>query len=565
MSLLTSLQLAGNALHAAQIGLQVAGNNVANANTPGYIRQSVEYVPAPIQRDGSLPLGLGVQVEAIVLEVDKFLQERVRDAASDLAGGRTQEETYAQLESIIGELSDTDLSTSLDNFFGSIQDILNQPEDISVRNLAVLRAQTLADDIQRLADRVSVLQQDANNRVTAAADDINGLLEDIADLNVKIVSIEAGDTTSSDAVGLRDRREVALTKLAEIVNIRVEEQSNGSVTVYAGGQYLVFEGTSRPVEAHIEQDSGLAKAEIRLQATNSPLTATSGRLSGLIAARDEILGGYLKQLDDFASTLIFEFNKLYSSGQGLVGNTDLTSEFAVDDVSAALDQVSLPFAPVNGSFQVLALNTETGLTETTDVLVKLNGLDDDTSLESLADSLDAVDGISASITASRRLVIETDSPNVEFAFARDTSGVLAALGIGTFFTGIGSGDISVSSVVRDSPAKFAASAGGIDTDTDLAVELASFLDRPLESRDGASLSVLYDEMIAETTQGAAVAKAVTDGFEVFHQTLNAQNLAISGVSIDEEAVRMIQYQRAFQASAKFIRTISDLLDVLVNL
>ena len=58
---------------------------------------------------------------------------------------------------------------------------------------------------------------------------------------------------------------------------------------------------------------------------------------------------------------------------------------------------------------------------------------------------------------------------------------------------------------------------------------------------------------------------MTEGFEVFHQTLEAQNLAISGVSIDEEAVRMIQYQRAFQASARFIRSVSDLIDILVNL
>ena len=565
MSLFTSLHLANNALHAAQIGLQVAGNNVANANTPGYIRQSVEYVPAPIQKDGNLPLGLGVQVQGIVQEVDKFLLQRLRDAASDLAGGRTQEESYVQLEAIIGELNDTDLSTSLNNFFGSVSDILNQPEDIAVRNLAVLRAATLSDDIQRLTQRVRVLQEDANDRIIATADDINRLLEDIAELNVQIVNIEASDTTSSDAVGLRDRREVALTKLAEIINVRAQEQENGSVTVFSGGDFLVFAGTPREVTAVVESGDGLNRGEIRIADTDNRIVSTSGRLAGLEAARDEIFGGFLDDLDDFASTLIFEFNKLYSSGQGLVGNTSLKSESAVSDVNAALDQASLPYDPVNGSFQVLTLNTQTGLTETTDVFVKLNGLNDDTTLTSLTETLNAIDGISATITSSRGLVIETNSPNVEFAFANDTSGTLAALGIGTFFTGTGSGDIGVNAVVRDRPAKFAASAGGIGADTDQAVELASFFDRALETADGSSLAVLYDRMIADTTQGAAVSKAVADGFETFHQTLEAQNLAISGVSIDEEAVRMIQYQRAFQASARFIRTVSDLIDILVNL
>ncbi len=565
MSLLTSLQLASNSLHAAQIGLQVAGNNIANANTPGYIRQSVELVPAPIQRDGTLPLGLGVQVQAIVQQVDKFLQQRLRGASSDLANGRTQEEAYTQLEAIIGELSDTDLSTSLNNFFGSIQDVLNQPEDISIRNLAVLRAQTLTGDIQRLTGRVRVLAEDANNQVVATADDINRLLGDIANLNVKITGVEAGDVTASAAVGLRDQREVALGKLADIIDIRTEEQSNGSITVFHGGDFLAFEGSVRPVEAVPGGEDGSGKAVIRLAATNKILTPTSGRLAGLIASRDEILGGYLDQLDDFTSTLIFEFNKIYASGQGLVGHEALTSEHGVSDTAAALDQAGLPFTPVNGSFQVQALSTQTGLTQTTDVSVKLNGLDDDTTLQSLAAQLDDIDGISASITTNRKLSIQTDSPNVQFAFAEDTSGVLASLGVGTFFTGTDAGDIGVSGDVRANPAKFAASAGGIGADTDNAVLLAGFFDRPLDAEGGSSLAVLYDRVIAGTTQGASVAKAVAQGFEVFQQTLDAQNLAVSGVSIDEEAVKMIQYQRAFQASAKFIQTVNDLLEVLVSL
>jgi flagellar hook-associated protein 1 FlgK len=565
MSLFTSLQLAGNSLQASQIGLQVVGNNIANANTPGYIRQSVEFTPAPTQLVGTLPLGLGVRVQAIVQEVDKFLQERLRHAGSDLANGRAQEEAYSQLEAIVGELSDTDLSTSLSDFFGSIQDVLNQPEDVAVRNLAVLRAETLTGSLQRLASRVRTVQQDANQRVIATAEDINRLIEEIADLNVKIAEIEAGSTSHSDAVGLRDQREIALKNLSEIIDISTAEQRNGSITVYVGGDFLVFEGNTRDVSAVVESNSAYGKGEIRLSATDKPLPLASGRLAGLVAARDDIFGGFLDQLDTFSATLIQEFNRIYASGQGLVGHDQLTSEFTVSDATLALDQAGLRFSPVNGSLQVQVFNTQTGLTQTTDVLVKLNGLDDDTSLESLQQALDAIDGVSARLTSSRGLVIEADSPVVQFAFANDTSGVLTALGVGGFFTGTSAGDIGVSRVVKTNPAKFAASRGGIGADTDNAVELAGFLDRALDSGGGTSLATLYDRMIADTTQGAAVAKAVAEGFEVFQQTLEAQNLAISGVSIDEEAVRMIQYQRAFQASAKFLSTVSDLLDLLVNL
>ena len=137
MSLFSSIQLANNALRATQVGLQVVGQNIANVNTPGYIREEVILSPAPTQQVGSLLLGLGVEVEGIVQKIDHFLSGRIRNAESDRARAEVQEETYLQLESLIGELSNTDLSTSLNEFFSSINEILSQTESVAVRNLAV--------------------------------------------------------------------------------------------------------------------------------------------------------------------------------------------------------------------------------------------------------------------------------------------------------------------------------------------------------------------------------------------------------------------------------------------
>src|SRR5688572_15936420 len=162
MSLFGSIQLAKNALRAQQIGLQVVGQNIANANTPGYIREEVIFSPAPTQRVGGLLLGLGVDVTAVVQKVDQFLEERLRGATSDRSESEIQEQTYLQLESLMGELSDTDLSTSLNNFFSGIHEILNQPESGSIRNLAVLQGRTLANDINQLAMRVGQVRTDLN-------------------------------------------------------------------------------------------------------------------------------------------------------------------------------------------------------------------------------------------------------------------------------------------------------------------------------------------------------------------------------------------------------------------
>ena len=84
-------------------------------------------------------------------------------------------------------------------------------------------------------------------------------------------------------------------------------------------------------------------------------------------------------------------------------------------------------------------------------------------------------------------------------------------------------------------------------------------------RSGASLADSYDQLAGETTQAAAVSRSVAEGFRVFQETLNGQQMAISGVNLDEEVVRMMMFQRAYQASARFISTISDLLGILVNL
>ncbi len=565
MSLFSSIQLANNALRASQIGLQVVGQNIANANTPGYIREEVVLTPATTQQVGKLLFGLGVDVDAVVQKVDKFLQERLRNAASDRASGQVQEDTYAQLESLINELGDEDLSTTLGAFFGSIQEILNAPESLATRHLAILRGQTLADDIRRLYSRTLEIRRDLDDRVKKAADDINRLLKEIAALNVKIAKVEAGTTSNSDAVGLRDQRGKLLSDLAELIDIRVDEQEEGQANVSLNGIFLVSEGNYRQVKIVEESDNGFALSEVVLADTEEPIGQTSGRLAGLKIARDQIVGQFLDELDQFAATLIYEFNRVFSTGQGLQGYDEVESLFAVDDATVPLSQAGLPFAVESGSFQVMVYDEQTGLTETTDVTIDLLDPEQGTTLEQLAAALNAIDGVGAEVTDTRTLRIWAQSPTQQIAFAGDTSGVLAALGINVFFSGTGAGSIDVNDAVAQNAALFAASAGGVGADTQVAVELGGFLDRPLDSLQGKTIADAYEQMVANVTQGSSAARAVAEGYRVFEQTLEGQHLAISGVSLDEEAVKMLSFQRMFQAAARFIATINELLDVLVNL
>jgi flagellar hook-associated protein 1 FlgK len=565
MSLFGSIQLAGNTLRAADIALQVVGNNIANANTPGFTRQEVVLEPAPTQRLGNLLLGLGVRIVGIVQKFDENLGERLRNASSDAASSETQKNTYEQLEGLLGELGENDLSTSLNNFFASVNDVLNQPESVSVRNLAVLKGKTLAGDINRLAARVQQIRRDTNDRVNDAAIDINRLLNSVRDLNIKIAESEGG-LAKSDAAGLRDQRNNDLADLAKLIDITVREQTSGGVAVFtADGDYLVYEGNLREVRTVNLSDRGQTITEIRIADIDAPVAVTSGEVGGLVEARDAVLGGFLDKLDTFAQSLTFEFNKLHASGQGLNGYQTLTSEFPTSDTDQPLDDVGLPFTPVNGSFEVLVYNKRTKLTETTRITVDLNGLDNDTSLEDLQAQLDAVDGISASISADGKLTLTSDSADQSIAFANDTSGVLAALGLNTFFSGSTALDMGVNAAVVADPSLFAASKGGVGADTENAIDLAGFLDRGLESHSGATLTDLYSQLTGDVTQASAVARSVFEGFKVFEDSLSSQSQAASGVNLDEEAIKMMSFQRMYQASAKYIATLNGLLDVLVNL
>jgi flagellar hook-associated protein 1 FlgK len=565
MTALSTLQIAKNALFASQAGIQVAANNIANADTPGYVREKLVQAPGPTQRIGGIATGTGVQVLGVVREVDRFLQERLWSASSDLGNGDVQEKVYLELEAAIGELTDSDISTAMTEFFNSINDVLNQPEDPAVRNLAILRGDGLASQLRSLDSRVQDLREMANERILNAATEVNKLVTEVATLNMQIIEIEQGGAIVSDAVGLRDKRDKALGELAQLVNIHVEEQATGAVNVFVGGDYLVFDGATQLLKPVTVVNHGLAAAELRLSKSDATLRATSGELAGLLTARDDILLGFIDQLDTFTGTMIFEFNKLHTSGQGLSGYTEMLSEQRIENSNLPLDESGLPFTPVHGSFQVHVVNKETGATQTHDVFVRLNGLDDDTTFAGLAQKLDIIGGLSATITLEGQLQLESESEDLEFVFGNDSSGVLAALGLGTFFTGTTAEDIRVHAALLEDAGKLAMSHGGVGVDTENGELLANLLTTPLVTRDNNSLAQLYDRWMGETSQASSLSRSVAEGYRSFQSTLEGEHLGLSGVSLDEEAINMMTYQRTFQAAAKVITTISEMLDILVQL
>lgn len=570
MSLFGSLQVASNALQAMQIGLHVVGNNIANANTPGYIREEVVYSPAPVQKYGDLTLGLGVEIDAIVQKVDRFLADRVRSASSDRASADVQRKAYNDIETLLGELTDTDLSTGLSGFFNSIDAIADDPADLASRSLVVSKGQTLTADIRRLSQRATEVRSEMDRRLGVGVSEINHLTEEIRQLNLRIATAEGGSASKSEAGGLRSERNKALNRLAELADITASEQANGAVNLSLGGDFLVFEGIRRELVSEPAANGAEDTTVIRFADNNAEVELTGGEVSGLLTARDDIAGAFLDTLDGFTATLVNEFNKVYSQGQGAVGFRSLTSTNSVSAADATLDDAGLDFTPVNGAFELLVFTEGADGSQSvdiTDIRVDLNGIDGDSTLTSIAAAINAAAGVTASVDALGRLSITADSQDVTFGFNADDSGLLASVGLNTFFTGADASTVAINDELLgvENAAKFAASRDGEPEGNANALVLAAFFDKGLETLGGASLADHYDQMINEVVTGATIAASVADGFANFEATLQGEEQAISGVNIDEEAINMIQLQRSFQANARLVQAISEMLDVLVNL
>lgn len=578
MSLFGSLQTASNTLQAMQIGLQVVGNNIANANTEGFIREQVNYAPAPVQEIGGLTIGLGVQIDSITQKVDSFLADQLRDATGDRVSADIQNEAYKDLEQILGELSDADLSTALTGFFGSIEDTLNATagDALSVRNLAVLKGKQLTQDIGRIDARAQTLRDVYDQRIGQSAGVINQLTDEITKLNVRITQVEGGSAGKSDAGALRTARNQAVDRLTSLVNGVVNEQPSGGLSIAVGGEFLVFEGQRREVSLAPNDGSGQTDAILTFSDTGKTLDLSSGELHGLSVARDEIVDGFRANLDEFTGTLINEFNRVYSQGQGIDGFQSLTSQVGVDSPELDLDQSGLPFPIENGSFR-LTLISDDGKPSTTTIDVSL--LDDGqakTNLNDVASQIDAIDGLKASVGTDGRLSIETLEPETEFTFSEDSSGLLASIGLNTFFTGSKAGDIGINAEldgVRNAGKLALGKPDPTQTDrpalpngrTENAVALAALFDQPIDSLDGASIIERYDQVVNELAQNSTVAGSVAEGLGVFEATLANEFQAVSGVNIDEEAIDMISLQRIYQATARVIQTIQEMLDTLVRI
>jgi flagellar hook-associated protein 1 FlgK len=196
--------------------------------------------------------------------------------------------------------------------------------------------------------------------------------------------------------------------------------------------------------------------------------------------------------------------------------------------------------------------------------VNLNGTGNDTTLNSLASAINGVANVAASVTPEGQLQINAGT-NYQIQFANDSSNTLADLGINTFFTGSDSTNIGVNSAVSQNPQLFASAQGGGPSDGSNALALSQFASNPVSSLNGQSLNDYYNSIVTDVGNHASAETAMSTSLNDYSQSLTAQQQQISGVSLDQEAIQLMQYQQSYTASAKMVTTINQLFQTLLNM
>ncbi|MBO8142880.1 MAG: flagellar hook-associated protein FlgK [Firmicutes bacterium] len=314
------LDIARRALQAQQRALDVVGHNIANANTPGYSRQVAVLSTSPAYTLPSFhsPLqagqvGTGVQVEAIRRLRDEFVEMQLRNETESSGRWEARYEALQQVELMIQEPSDLGLRDALDQFWQSLQDLHQQPESDAARAVVRERALALTAAFQHVHKQLSDLRADLDRMVGLEVQRINSLLERLADVNGQIYRVALSGQEPND---LLDQRDQLLLELAELADIHVTVLDNRMVEVSIGGLTVVDGNRAVPLVAEPDPANGDLLA-VRWEPTGKALTITNGRLAGILEARDQLVAGYLQDLDTLAATIIVEFNNVHRSGYTL--------------------------------------------------------------------------------------------------------------------------------------------------------------------------------------------------------------------------------------------------------
>lgn len=327
-SMFFGLEISKSALAVSQRSITLTGHNIANANTVGYTRQRIlqqaidpSLAPSHIATDKRAIIGGGVETCVIDQIRSDYIDRQYRKENASLGFWGTRAEELHYIESILDELSDSSISVAMKDFFNSISELSMDPVNEEIRTNVQQNALKMIDTFGHYYRGLVDLQATYNDSMNVTVRDINDLLTNIASYNKQIFAYELSGQKAND---LRDKRNVLLDQLSELIGITYEEDSDGYFIVYCDGVELINHSTATLLETQPVLTGEVSGApdfyEIYYGGTATPFAYSDGKLQAFKKLRDgnspdDVGIPYvLQNLNTLARYMAEAFNEVHSGG-----------------------------------------------------------------------------------------------------------------------------------------------------------------------------------------------------------------------------------------------------------
>ncbi len=538
MSLFGLFDVGRSAIFASQTALSITGHNIANVNTPGFSRQEAVLSATTPAVIGKGFLGRGVVVSNIRRNYDNFIQSQLIGQYQNYGKSSSLTRTFGQIEQIFNEAKDLGLSTPLMDYFNAWHDVSANPEGQTPRTVLLQKASALVLNAKQMERGILNNLKNTNEEISDIVERVNSIASNIAELNGRIVQSEGGSSESAN--DLRDRRDTLLNDLANLVEFTSYEDKNGSITVSVGMRNLVSGENANTLSARANENGD---KDLYLDGIDITSRVTRGQLGGLISVRGHIESNSLKGLRKLIASITKEINILHASGYGLDGTTgndffnplqlSLRNFSTGANMTASitnLSQVTLNEYSVtfDSASNYHIRNNDTGAEAATGVYVSGNPITFDGIQITITGAVTSTDGFSISPL--------TDSIK-NFGVAVSDYRKIAAAGTGTVLPG----------------------------DNAIALAIAQLSDESIATLDSSTFMSFYKGLVSDA---GSMSRAASDSLEFDDNLLseiNNMRESISGVSLDEEAMNLMRFQRSFEAGARMIKVTDELLQTILNL
>jgi len=308
-------------LSAAQLGLLATEHNITNANTPGYTRQRTVQATNIAINTGAGSIGQGVHVQTIERLYDRYMTNQVSSAQTRVS---ELDAFYSQINGIDNMLADSSagLSPALQDFFSGAQQVASSPSSLPARQAMISSAQTLTERFRMLDQRLSLVNEEVNGRITDAVSQVNTYASMIADVNQKIVLAQS--SYGQPPNDLLDKRDQLVNELNKLIKVTTTTNTDGSYNLFVGtGQQLVVGSTVQQMTATASAaDPTRIVVGLKTAAGAQELPEyliTGGQLGGLVSFRSNSLDKVANEIGRDAASLALTLNAQHSLGQNLLG------------------------------------------------------------------------------------------------------------------------------------------------------------------------------------------------------------------------------------------------------